>query len=91
MKNNLPNNIRCRVVRTGTKIEGKFNIKDKLEDQHKSDFVYHHQCKNKKCKEDYVGETGRRKELRTAEHGGNDKESWIYKHSTKKRHPKAKY
>ena len=90
LKNTLPNNVRCRVVRTGTKIEGKFNIKDKLEDRHKSNFVYQHECKNKKCKDDYVGETGRRKEIRTGEHAGNDKESWVYKHAVKKKHPKAK-
>ena len=38
----------------------------------------------------YIGETGRRKEVRTGEHGGNDKESWIFKHSKKTKHPKAK-
>ena len=70
LKNTLPNNIRCRVVRTGTKIERKFNIKDKLEDQHKSNFVYQHQCKNKNCKEDYVGETGRTLALRFSDHRG---------------------
>ena len=90
LKNTLPNNLRCRIVRTGTKIEGKFNIKDKLEERHKSNFVYHHECKNKKCKDDYIGETGRRKEIRTGEHAGIDKESWVYKHAMKKKHPKAK-
>ena len=90
LKNTLPNNLRCRIVRTGTKIEGKFNIKDKLEERHKSNFVYHHECKNKKCEDDYIGETGRRKEIRTGEHAGIDKESWVYKHAMKKKHPKAK-
>ena len=45
---------------------------------------------NKNCDEDYIGETGRREELRTGDHGGKDKESWIYKHSVETKHPKAK-
>lgn len=90
LQRNLPNNIKCRIVRTGTKLQRNFNIKDKLEDKHRSNFIYHHVCMNKKCNEHYVGETGRRKEVRTSEHGGKDKESWIYKHSMKTKHPKAK-
>ena len=53
--------------------------------------VYQHECQNKNCNEDYVGETERRKEIRTGEHGGKDKESWILKHSNGTKHPKAKY
>ena len=90
LQRNLPNNIQCRIVRTGTKLQQNFNIKDKLEEKHRSNFVYQHECQNKRCTEDYIGETGRRKELRTGEHGGTDKESWIYKHSIKTKHPKAK-
>ena len=29
--------------------------------------------------------------IRTEEHGGKDKQSWIYKHSSKTKHPRAKY
>ena len=48
-------------------------------------------CKNKKCDEgDYIGETARRRITRTADHGGNDKNSEIYKHSSKTKHPRAK-
>ena len=44
-----------------------------------------------KCKRgDYIGETARRKVIRTAEHGGKDKDSWIYKHSSTTKHPRAK-
>ena len=90
LQRNLPNRIKCRIVRTGTKLQRNFNIKDKLEDKHRSNIVYLHECQNKRCDDDYIGETGRRKEVRTGEHGGNDKESWIFKHSKKTKHPKAK-
>ena len=39
---------------------------------------------------DYIGETGRRKVGRTDEHGGKDKQSWIYKHSSTTKHICAK-
>ena len=90
LSNTLPSNIRCRTVRTGTKLQRNFNIKDKLEDNHRSNKVYQHDCQNSRCKESYIGETERRKEVRTKEHGGIDKQSWIYKHSTQTKHPKAK-
>ena len=89
-KHNLPENIKCRVVQTGTKISKNFNIKDKIDGQHLSNFIYKHVCENKKCTDSYIGETARRRIIRTEEHGGKDKDSWIYKHSSQTKHPKAK-
>ena len=91
LQKNLPEKIKCRVVQTGTKLSRNFNIKDKIDQKHLSNFIYRRDCKNKKCKRgDYVGETARRKVIRTAEHGGKDKDSWIYKHSSTTKHPRAK-
>ena len=90
LKANLPQKIECRIVQTGTKLSSRFNIKDKTDDKHLSNFIYRHKCRNKKCKDDYIGETGRRKTVRTGEHGGKDAESWVFKHSSKKKHPRAK-
>jgi hypothetical protein len=89
-KHNLPDNIKCRIVQTGTKISTNFNVKDKVDENHLSNFVYKHVCENKKCTDSYIGETARRRVIRTAEHGGKDKESWIFKHSSQTKHPKAK-
>ena len=47
-------------------------------------------AKIKKCEDDYIGETARRKAIRTNEHAGKDKDSHIYQHSTKKKHPRAR-
>ena len=88
---NLPENIKCRVVQTGTKLSRNFNIKDKIDQCHLSNFIYRRDCKNKKCNNgDYIGETSRRKVVRTEEHSGKDKQSWIYKHSATTKHPRAK-
>ena len=90
LQHNLPNNINCRIVQTGTKISRNFNVKDKVDKNHLSNFIYRHKCKNKKCTDSYIGETARRRVLRTEEHAGKDKESWIFKHSSQSKHPKAK-
>ena len=90
LKRNLPNNIDCRIVQTGTKLSARFNIKDTVSSNHLSNFIYRRVCKNKKCEESYIGETARRRIVRTGEHGGKDKNSWIFKHSSAKKHPKAK-
>ena len=87
---NLPSNIKCRIVQTGSKISRSFQLKDKIDDRHLSNFIYKHKCQNKKCTDSYIGETARRRIIRTEEHGGKDKESWILKHSNETKHPKAK-
>ena len=87
---NLPSNIASRVVQTGTKLPTRFNIKDQVDAKHLSNFIYHHKCANKKCKDSYIGNTARRRTLRTEEHRGKDKNSWIFKHSSSTKHPRAK-
>ena len=92
LQKNLPENIKCRVVQTGTKISRNFNIKDKVDGKHLSNFIYRRpDCKNKKRNlGDCVGETSRRRILRTGEHGGKDKQSEIFKHSSTTKHPRVK-
>ena len=38
------------------------------------------------CEEKYVGETGRRLQVRANEHAGKDRNSHVYKHSLMNRH-----
>ena len=90
LKRNLPSSLECRIVQTGTKLSTRFNIKDKVDKNHLSNFIYRRKCRNKRCKDSYVGETARRRTVRTGEHGGKDKNSWIFKHSSKTKHPRAK-
>ena len=91
LERNLPDDLQFRIVHTGTKISKFFNIKDKLDPSHMSNFIYLHDCQNRKCDEgDYCGETSRRRTIRTGEHGGKDKKSHIFQHSSKTKHPRAK-
>ena len=72
-----------RIVHSGSKVSNYFSVKDKTDPKHRSGFIYKHDCQNKKCDEDYIGETARRAEIRlTDEHGGKDKNSSF---STRKR------
>jgi hypothetical protein len=92
LRRNLPDNQEVRIVQSGTKLSKHFNIKDKIDEKHRSNFIYYKpECRNKKCRKgDYVGETARRRIVRTGEHAGKDKDSWIFKHSSSTKHPKAK-
>ena len=83
----LPKEINYRIVNTGTKLSRHFSLKDKVDEKHLSNYVYSYECSKKvKCKDNYVGETGRRKIKRIREHAGNDKNSAIYKHSKMNKH-----
>ena len=91
LKKDLPEDMKFRIVHTGSKLSKHFNLKDKIDKKHLSNFVYKHDCRNKKCKEgDYIGETARRKTLRCNEHAGKDKNSHIFQHSSKTKHPRAR-
>ena len=78
MVKDIPTEVPVRTVHTGTKISKYFRLKDKTEDRHLSNFVYKRDCRNRKCKDDYIGETARRKEIRSDDHAGKDKMSHIY-------------
>ena len=53
LEKNLPSNIKCRIMQTGSKISRSFQLKDKIDDRHLSNFIYKHKCQNKKCTDSY--------------------------------------
>ena len=58
-----------------------FNVKDqkKIEQQH--DVVYYVDCLNETCRENYIGESGRRISEPIKDHNGRDLKSNILRHS----------
>ena len=88
LKRNLPDT-ECKIVHTGSKLSQYFNIKDGVDEKHLSNLIYKFDCRNKKCNEDYVGETGRRIEVREDDHAGNDKKSHVFQHTKTTKHPRA--
>ena len=62
-----------------------------MADKHTSGFIYYYKCNRfEKCKQDYSGETDRRREIRVHEHGHTDKLSAIYQHAEQTKHAKAR-
>ena len=78
LKNSLPST-ETRITFKGSRLSSKFSIKDKIEDNHKHNVVY--ECKCPDCEASYIGETGRRLEVRTNEHAGKDANSHLLRHA----------
>ena len=73
-------------VYTGTKLETKFNVKDKIKKEHHHDLTYSVKYPMKNCPESYNDETGRRLMERVNEHSGKDINSHMFKHSMAANH-----
>ena len=86
LKRILPDNVKTRVTYTGRKLSAKLQIKGKTKDQHQHDFVYYSKCPEPTCKEDCLGETGRRIIERSADHCGKDKQSHLLRHALNSNH-----
>ena len=84
LKTLLPDNIRTDVVFQGEQLSSCFNIKDKTEFPHIQYLVYHAECPEESCNDDYVGETARPISERVIYHSGKDKNSHILKHQIEK-------
>ena len=90
----LPPEIKTHVAYTGKKLRTCFNVKDQsiLEHQH----VYHTTCilcrlPYEKCRENYIGESGRRISKRIKDHNGRDLKSHILRHSVESGHANVSY
>ena len=59
LKSVKPANNTCKIIYTGTKLAPKFNIKDKINKEHKHDLIFKAQCHHLNCDETYRGEIGR--------------------------------
>ena len=79
--------MKTRISFTGRKLGTKFQIKDLTKNQHERDLIYYGKCPEPNCDEDYLGETGRRRMERTADHCGKDKQFHLLKHALISSHP----
>ena len=58
-----------------------FNVKDQIKFEHQREEVYYADCPNEKCRENYIGESGRRISERIKDHNGRYLKSHILRHS----------
>ena len=65
-------------------LSNKFNIKSKIKQDHQHDVTYYVKCPEEICREDYIGEKGRRLSERVIGHSGHDKHFHILKHCLEK-------
>ena len=54
LKNVLPSNVKTRITYTGQKINGRFQIKDNINEKHKHDLIYYTKCLKTYCTKEYL-------------------------------------
>ena len=83
--------IKTQVAYTGKKLSTCFNVKDQSKFDHQHDVVYYADCPNKTCRENYIGESGRRFSERMKDHHSRDLKSHILRHSVESGHANIGY
>ena len=83
LKYNLPNNI---VTKSAYSASKRSNIKSKIKQDHQHDFTCYIKCPKGTCREDSIGETGRRLSERVIDHSGRGKNSHVLKQCIEKEH-----
>ena len=86
VKCNLSNNIVTKSAYSASQLSREFNIKYKIKHDHHHYVTYYIKCPVETCREDYIGETGRRLSERLIDHSGSDKNSHVLKHCIEKKH-----
>ena len=75
LKYNLPNNTVMKSAYSTSKWSIKFNMKSKIEEDHRLDVTYYVKRPEETCREDWINETGRKLFERVIDHSGRDKSS----------------
>ena len=76
---------------TGKKLSTCFNVKDQNRFEHQHDVAYYADCLNEKCRENYIGESGRKISESIKDHNGRDLKSHILRHSVEAGHANVSY
>ena len=77
---------KTQVTYTGKKLGTSFNVEDQSKFEQQHDMVYYVDCPNETCRENYIGESGRRISERIKDHNGRDLKSHILRHSVESEH-----
>ena len=86
-RNLLPQCIIPKEVFTGSKSSSKYQVKDRTIFSHNHDVIYHRNCQENGCPDNYVEETAKRISERVLDHTGKDANSHLYKCSIESGHP----
>ena len=77
----LPEHTKLEITFTGKKLNSCFSIKDKTSFEHQHALIYYINCTKPSCRDNYVGEIGRRIIERIKDHCGRDHSSHMVKHN----------
>ena len=80
LRDTLPQNVVPRFVYKGKKLGSFFRIKDKIDDNHKSNLIYGYTIPGNETGYDYIGMSKVRHGTRVYEHLNTDKGSAIFQH-----------
>ena len=83
LKYNLPNNMVTKSTYSASK---RSNIKSKIKQNHQHDVTYYVKCPRETCREDAIGETGRRLLEHVIDHSGCGKNFHVLKQCIEKEH-----
>ena len=89
LKNVLPRNVKTCITYTGEKVNGRFQIKDKINEKHKHGLIYYTKCPQASCTEEYLGETGSKITEQVVDHAENDKQSHLLEHALLRNHQRV--
>ena len=82
----LPEYTKLEITFTGKKLNSRFSLKDKTSFEHQHDLVYYVNCTEPSCRDNYVGETGRRIIERIKDHSGRDHALHVVRHNIETSH-----
>ena len=71
---------------TGSKPSWKYLVRDRTIFSHNHDIIYHRNCQENGCRDNYVEETAKRISERVLDHIGKDDNIQLSKHSIEKSH-----
>lgn len=82
----LGDQVKLRVTYKSTKLNSRFQLKDKTKIDHLQNVTYKIKCPNIRCESNYVGQTKCRIAKRVLEHNSRDKSSHVLSHSRENKH-----
>ena len=82
----VPEHAKLEITFTVKKLNSCFSLKDKTSFDHQHDLIYYVNCTKPSCRDDFIGETGRRIIERIKDHSGRDHSSQMVKHNIETSH-----
>ena len=87
LQKTLPANIEADIIYKGTKLSSQLNnIKGPTPFEEQHHLIYHSDCNNENCNDDYIGEIAGTLKERVKDHSGRNKSSQLVKHSIESGH-----